>query len=95
MKQDKVYVLDDLPSLGPSEEGEVFAQQIAGALTGLLQPEEGVKHTFPSLIRLTHFYACTHLDIYDALRLIKAQGYDYELSGIDQNITIWFDTDAL
>jgi len=83
----KTYTLDDLHVL--SSEG---AFRPSGAVADAMAAMAGASAAgieIPSLMALADFYGCGHLDVYDALRLLKGRGYDYRLRGIDSPIAVW------
>ena len=65
------------------------SQDIRAYLQSIWTPEGNNNYSVPSLDKLSETLDCSQMDIYDALRLIQKDGYDYELQGIDSPILIW------
>lgn len=47
---------------------------------------------FPSFITLAAFFHCSYLEMYDAFRMLRAEGYDYQFSSLDGTIQVWRNT---
>ncbi len=43
----------------------------------------------PSVTNLSVFFKCSHLDLYDALRSFRGQGYDYQFHKLDKPLKLW------
>lgn len=48
----------------------------------------------PSVTNLSVFFKCSHLELYDALRAFRAQGYDYQFSKLDRPLQVWRQADV-
>lgn len=59
-----------------------IAKYLTMMLTGL-SARDGQYIELPSLSMLSKFFRCTHLEIYDAFKAIRSQGYDYQFSSLD------------
>lgn len=44
---------------------------------------------FPSFISLSGFFNCSYLEMYDAFRMLRVEGYDYQFSSLDGTIEVW------
>lgn len=45
--------------------------------------------TLPSIDEMAKHFNCTHMEIYDSIRLLQEHGYDYNFSSLNGNIEIW------
>jgi hypothetical protein len=43
----------------------------------------------PSLNRLSRFFKCSYLEVYDAIKFLRTQGYDYQFSSVDGLVQVW------
>lgn len=67
-----------------------LATHIARYLKGLLADSRQAKQVeLPSFSVLSKFFRCTHLEIYDAFKALRSQGYDYQFSGLDGSVIVW------
>jgi|GEM_PF-6843442 len=59
----------------------------------LRQPKESL--ILPSLAQFSTYLQCEPLEIYDALRALRQQGYDYQFAKFDQPLLIWQKADTV
>jgi hypothetical protein len=65
---------------------------IAKYLKGLLSDKlyrDGRYIELPSFSMLCKFFRCRHLEIYDAFKILRTQGYDYQFSSLDGAVMVW------
>ena len=43
----------------------------------------------PALGTLARFFHCTYLEIYDALKALRSQGYDFQFSNLEEHVIVW------
>lgn len=43
----------------------------------------------PSFSLLAVFFKCSCLEIYDAFKALRSQGYDYHFSSLDAGVLVW------
>lgn len=74
------------------------APVIAGEIMRVMQREGDLpwrRAQLPSLSGMREHFACSHLMMYDALRLLRDSGYDYSFSGLDAPIDVWIKPELL
>jgi hypothetical protein len=60
---------------------EQLAQERLSPLVGPLE--------LPSMSELSSFFDCSFLKVYDAFRLLRERGYDYQFSSVDGTMLVW------
>lgn len=43
----------------------------------------------PSISNLSVFFRCSFLEVYDAFKALRKQGYDYQFSSLDGAMLVW------
>lgn len=76
---------------------DMTANQIASHLEGLLQeclssPHVSIK--LPPLVILGKYYNVSLMVLHDAFRILRKQGYDYLLPGMELPINFWISRPA-
>ncbi len=74
------------------EAGRETAESITRCLDDLFREQglvPGESLRIPPLLDLATFFRCPHLEVYDAFQKLRKQGYDYEISGLDDPVLFW------
>jgi hypothetical protein len=84
--------LEHFPAYFPNEDklnrSETIAQFLRNVIVERLPRKASLLH-LPSLSQLAFFFRCSHLEIYDSLRTLRTQGFDFTLAGIDTPVELW------
>ena len=44
----------------------------------------------PSVSQLSGFFKCSFMQVYDAFRILREKGYEYQFSSVDGAMFIWY-----
>lgn len=88
----KSLTLATLPPFAQFETDNNRGYQIALYLERLLsayQLSNDNRIVIPSLTDLAHFFQVSQMEVYDSFKILRKQGYDYLLSGTNEDIPFW------
>jgi hypothetical protein len=91
MPKTPVVTLDCLPDFLPVESKGKRSENMAIFLRGvILERLSGKTSTIhlPSFNQLAYFFKCSHMELYDAFRFLRAQGCDFTLTGLELPVLI-------
>jgi hypothetical protein len=84
--------LEHLPAFGMPDSKHNVVSQIQHYLKILITdklPPAGGYLELPSFSIMAGFFKCSYLEIYDACRTLRAEGYDYQFSSLDGAVQVW------
>jgi hypothetical protein len=90
MPKTPVITLDCLPDFLPVAQGkrsDEIARFLHGVILERLSGKTGTIH-LPSFNQLACFFKCSHMELYDAFRCLRAQGFDFTLAGLELPVLI-------
>jgi hypothetical protein len=83
----------NLEHLPPYQKKTVYRDN---AITSYLEALAHMKldrHThyleLPSMSRLSVFFSCSFIEVYDAFRALQEKGYEYQFSSVDGTMLVW------
>lgn len=92
----KTLQLEHLPAFVLPDSEKSRVQSVFHYLQKLVDKEVGQLNDtleLPSISNLSHYFRCSPLEIYDALRELRHREYDYHFSKFDQPVRIWLKAD--
>ncbi|MGE0200084.1 MAG: hypothetical protein AB7P76_03855 [Candidatus Melainabacteria bacterium] len=91
--------IDQIPQYEPGEQATRLSEdntyQFADHLIEVLQAngirKKGNFLFMPSILSLCNSLHCSIVEVHNALRSLRTQGYRYNVFGLDSPITFWYD----
>jgi len=97
--QSKSLSLEQLPAFViPNLDEKSRAKGVFHYLEKLITRELRQPHAsllLPSLAQFSSYLQCEPLEIYDALRALRQQGYEYQFAKFEQPLLIWQKIDPI
>lgn len=86
-------LISDFPEIIPQTARGNTPDFIARVLRRILKnygAESGQIVILPSLMLMAQYFQVTHMVVHDAFQLLRRQGYDYHLKGMDLAVAFWY-----
>jgi hypothetical protein len=90
MPKTPVVTPDCLPDFLPVAKGKRSDEMARFLHNIILERISGKTGTInlPAFNQLAGFFKCSHMELYDAFRFLRAQGFDFTLVGLDVPVMI-------